>query len=337
MPSVLLLHTNQEYAETLAAAVEDVAPDFDVDVVSREPLTTRIAHLLDRRYDLIQTDELLVNGVLAATTSMFTRTPFVSAVRGWADYTNAHGEYSPVRFASIRLRTQAVLRRSSGIIYLSERTREEFESHYSVAEGTVVGRPIDIEHYQSGAREASNHDELRLLTTTNLRYKQKYEGVRTILEGLAPLFETNDDLRYAVAGDGQYLTELREFLEEYPYANRVTLLGYREDIPAVLADADVFVYLSFLDAYPTVVLEAQAAGLPVIGGDAVGVPAVVGEAGIVCEPTADGVRTALERVSTDESYRNQLAKQSREKMERYNQDCASGHLDVWKRILDYSL
>ena len=338
MPSVLLLHTNREYATSLATAVESLDSDYEIDVVSREPVADRVTHLLDREYDLVQTDELLVNGVLACSASVVRSTPFVVSVRGWADYTNAHGQYGRVRDASIYLRTAAVLRRAENVIFLSERTREEFERRYRVGDSTVIGRPIDIDYYRSGDEDELLRGEgtFDLLTVTNLRYEEKFEGVKTVLRGLEPLFEERDDLRYAIAGDGTYRRSLERILAEYPHRDRVEVLGYCEDVPGLLAVADAFVYVSYLDAYPTVILEAQAAGLPIIGGDAVGVPAVVGDAGEICPPTPDGVGDAVERLVTNDDFRDELATRSEEKMATYNEQCAERHVAVWDSVLTHS-
>jgi len=181
-----------------------------------------------------------------------------------------------------------------------------------------------------------NTDRFELLTVTNLRYADKFEGVKTILQGLSKLFEQHPDLRYSIAGDGTYQESLEKFLHTYPYADRVNVLGYREDIPQLLTNADAFVYVSFLDAYPTVVLEAQAAGLPVVGGDAVGVPEVVGEAGLICPTTPDGIEDAVGRVIVDQDLRAELSEKSAAKMETYNEKCARRHIEVWDDVVDYS-
>jgi glycosyltransferase involved in cell wall biosynthesis len=334
MPRVLLLHTNREYAMTLARAVTASNADYEVEVVSREPVRQRLSHLLRGEHDLVQTDELLVNGVLGLVGSIFRETPLVVSIRGWADYTNAHGQYSRFREKFIRLRAKFVLRQANAIIFLSERTRLEFEKQYSVANSSVVGRPIDVEHYRSGTAEDTGVFEL--ISVTNFRYEEKLEGIKTILLALIDLFNRYDNLVYTVAGGGAYLSELRRFIDDYPHADRVNILGFREDVPDLLDRADAFVYVSYLDAYPTVVLEAQAAGLPVVGGNAVGVPAVVGDAGEVVSPTPEGLQDALERIIADNDYRATLAAKSEEKMATYNERCARRHVDIWDRVLDRS-
>lgn len=337
MKRVLLLHTNKEYALSLAEAVESQTTEYEVDVVARVPIHNRIKSLSLGEYDLVQADELLVNGVLACGSSVISGTPFVVSIRGWADYTNAHGQYGRLRDVSIRLRTKFVLRYASKAIFLSNETLQEFEQRYRVNETAVIGRPIDVEYYQSGTGNLSADDgKFNLLTVTNLRYKEKFDGVKNTLEGLREPFKRHEKLRYQVAGDGKYLSQLKQFLAEYPYSDRVDVLGFRSDIPQVLARADAFIYMSYLDAYPTVVLEAQAAGLPVIGSDTVGVPEVVGDAGILCQPTPSSVSDTVTQLLENETLRTELAEKSRKKMETYNESCAERHAEVWNDVLDYS-
>lgn len=78
----------------------------------------------------------------------------------------------------------------------------------------------------------------------------------------------------------------------------VRLLGWRDDVPALLAGAQVFVHPSIQEGLGTAAIEAMMAGLPVVVTDAGGLPEVVGEHGI-CVPAgdadalADGIRRAL--------------------------------------------
>ncbi len=89
-----------------------------------------------------------------------------------------------------------------------------------------------------------------------------------------------------VAGDGPLV---------YP---GLRWLGPRDDVPALLAAADVFVHPSVEEGMGQAVVEAMLAGLPVVVSDAGGLPEVVGDTGIVV-PAGDatalaaGIRRAL--------------------------------------------
>lgn len=332
MARILLLHTNQSYAETLADTVSSRHPEHSVDVVSRVPVVERLQSLIGNPYDLIQTDELIGNGMLAAMGLLLSDVPLVVAIRGWADYTNAHKQYGWLKAATISVRTRLALRRASETIFISETTSQVFREEFPVESFSVIGRPIDTSRYGGGNN--INRKTFDLLTVTNLRYREKYRGVLTVLRALPPLFAEHPDLRFRIAGGGQYLDRLRAFLAGYEYEDRISLLGHVDAVEDEFASGDVFVYVSFLDAYPTVVLEAQAAGLPVVGGNAVGVPDAVGDAGTVCDPTPEGVRSALEPILNDADHRQKLASLSREKMKTYNQEVTAAHVGLWERYLD---
>ena len=90
------------------------------------------------------------------------------------------------------------------------------------------------------------------------------KGLRYLLETVAVLARETDDLQLKIAGDGS----LRSFLEQECHrlgiSGRVSFIGWREDLPNVMAGWDVFVLPSLDEGFPIAALEAMAAGLPVI-------------------------------------------------------------------------
>jgi len=97
--------------------------------------------ILAREYDVIQTDELIANGMLAAGASVIYDIPLVVAIRGWADYTNAHGQYGWLKDASIRARTRLALHQTSEVIFISDTTSETFREQYPVTQYSVIAGP----------------------------------------------------------------------------------------------------------------------------------------------------------------------------------------------------
>jgi glycosyltransferase involved in cell wall biosynthesis len=90
------------------------------------------------------------------------------------------------------------------------------------------------------------------------------KGLRYLLEAVAVLTRQIDNLRLEIAGEGS----LRSFLEQECHrlgiSGHVSFLGWREDLPNVMAGWDVFVLPSLDEGFPIAALEAMAAGLPVI-------------------------------------------------------------------------
>ena len=106
----------------------------------------------------------------------------------------------------------------------------------------------------------------------------------------------------AIAGRGEEEENLRRLASELGIADRVRLLGLRDDIDRVLAAGDLFVQPSLSEGLPLAVLEAMSAGLPIVatrvGG--VGEAVVDGETGLLVEPgDAPGLALAVRRLLDD--------------------------------------
>jgi glycosyltransferase involved in cell wall biosynthesis len=334
MPRIALLHAQRDFAQALASTVEQIDPTYQVEVLSQsQTIHSRVHRVLTGHYDLIQADEMLRNGVLGVIKKLRHDTPLVICLRGWDDYTNAHGQYGRLKHHSIRLRGKLVFKHADCALFLSYVCREAMRRHYTFESNRVVGRPFDIARFRDFDSPSDVDDTMQILTVTNFRYRQKARGVITILDALRPIFDRNEHIRYAIAGDGREFDTVAEYVESYPHNDRVDLLGYRNDIPHLLFHADLFVYVSYLDALPMAVLEAQAAGLPVVCGATSGVPEAVGTAGCMCSPTPEGIETTVNRLLSNSNELSNLADASREKMTDYNKQAARQYLDCWKDII----
>jgi glycosyltransferase involved in cell wall biosynthesis len=89
-----------------------------------------------------------------------------------------------------------------------------------------------------------------------------------------------------LAGQGVLRAELQKRVNELGLTNRVHFLGLRRDIPDVLGAADIFALSSDYEGNPLSVIEAMAAGLPVISTVAGGVPELLqnGKEGFIVQP-----------------------------------------------------
>ena len=109
------------------------------------------------------------------------------------------------------------------------------------------------------------------------------------------------EARVAIAGRGGEESALRELAAELGVSDRLHLLGLRDDVERVFAAGDVFVQPSRSEGLPLAVLEAMAAGLPVVASRVGGMPEAVrdGESGYLVPPAepevlADALRKVLE-------------------------------------------
>jgi glycosyltransferase involved in cell wall biosynthesis len=108
------------------------------------------------------------------------------------------------------------------------------------------------------------------------------------------------DLTLGVIGDGPEAERLRELAENLDTSDRIDFLGFVEDHDDVLAQmrtARVFASPSTREGFGITTVEAMAAGCTVVAADhpESAVDEVVGDAGILVEPTVDGVERGLRR------------------------------------------
>jgi glycosyltransferase involved in cell wall biosynthesis len=99
-----------------------------------------------------------------------------------------------------------------------------------------------------------------------------------------------------LAGEGRLRAQLQEQVNQMGLTSRIHFLGLRTDIPDVLGAGDVFVLSSDYEGNPLSVLEAMAAGLPIISTAVGGVPELFesGKEGLIVEPRdADGLTAAM--------------------------------------------
>jgi glycosyltransferase involved in cell wall biosynthesis len=95
---------------------------------------------------------------------------------------------------------------------------------------------------------------------------------------------------------------------------RLRRLGYREDVPALLAAADIFVLPSHFEGLPMSVIEAMLCGLPVVATDIRGPreQVVDGATGILVPPAQVApLATALQRLATDTALRSRMGEAGR--------------------------
>jgi glycosyltransferase involved in cell wall biosynthesis len=122
-----------------------------------------------------------------------------------------------------------------------------------------------------------------VVTVANLRSEKAHE---VLLHAAAHLLPRHRDLRYLIVGDGPRRAELKRLATSLGLDSRVTFMGHREDVPALLARADLFVLPSRSEAFPNGAMEAMAAGLPVIASRVGGLLDLIedGRTGILVPP-----------------------------------------------------
>jgi glycosyltransferase involved in cell wall biosynthesis len=185
-------------------------------------------------------------------------------------------------------------------------------------------RGVDTELFRPELRSQVMRDRLlggRSDTGKLLLYIGRLSAEKQI-ERIRPVLDAMPDARLALVGDGPY----RQQLETLFAGSATHFVGYLagEELASAYASADAFLFPSSTETLGLVLLEAMAAGCPVVGANRGGIPDIVSDGinGCLYEPDgADGgagsLTAAAQRLLGDPSQREQLRRNAREEAERW--------------------
>ncbi len=168
------------------------------------------------------------------------------------------------------------------------------------------------------------------------------KGLEVLLEALAQLRRQGYDVRLRAVGEfetEQYQRQIAAQVERLNVGQFITWTGFTTDVPAELARLDLFVLPSlFGEGLPMVVLEAMAAGVPVVGAKVEGVPEAIrdGMDGALAEPgdVADLARVIAQFIRGDVDW-NLCRQQAHSRQAAVFSDTSMAHgvAEVYREVL----
>ena len=190
-----------------------------------------------------------------------------------------HGGELPARFFAGRRVLTAFLRWTLRlpdlVVVLAQCELEAYREFVPEQEVVVVSNGIDCAPFAHlGTIVGSTRDALRLIYIGRIA---REKGLYETLQGIRLALELGVDARLTIAGGGAEEARLRRYAVALGIAPRVTFVGpvFGDDKVNLMAGADVMLLPSYSEGLPYALLEAMAAGLPVIATPVGAIPDVV--------------------------------------------------------------
>jgi glycosyltransferase involved in cell wall biosynthesis len=212
------------------------------------------------------------------------------------------------------------LARAAGLVCISPQIAQEARAA-GLPEARLLRIPngVDLARFVDAtpAELPGPADAERVLFVGALRREKR---IPDLVRAFAPVARARPRARLVLAGDGPEESKVRETARELGLADRVDLLGRRSDVPSLLRRADAFVLTSESEGLSNALLEAMAAGAPIVATDIEGNRAVVeDEREALLVPLGDqaALGRALGRLLEDRALASGLASAARAKARGY--------------------
>jgi alpha-1,3-rhamnosyl/mannosyltransferase len=236
------------------------------------------------------------------------------------------------------------------IITISGFTKQDVVNSLGVDETKVRTIPLAI-HEQFRCFE--NRDEVRAVLAKYDMNRRPYimhlgliearKNILRLLEAVQRLKQAGDATPHElilVGDDGGNLNEVRAKIEELKLGADARYLGFvpREDLPAMLSGADLFMFPSLYEGFGLPAIEAMACGTPVAAANATSLPEVVGDAGLLFDPLdVDEMTAIMRRILRDPDLRKAmrakgLARAAEFSWRRTARETLDAYEEAWERF-----
>lgn len=257
--------------------------------------------------------------------------------------------------AASRATLRLIATTCSHIIANSQYTLGALEEAGVRGPASVIHNPVDLELFRAlpTPQRAAARNGLGLEPSTFalgvVGQITPWKGQDMALRALSTLAQRHPQLRLLVVGEAKflarstrldnraYLDELHDLARGRRLAGRVDFLGERGDTPAIMSALDALVVPSHGEPFGRVVVEAMAAGTPVVASASAG-PAKIIEDGVTgllaAEDDVGAWAKAIERLVTDERTRRELVNRGRVRSTHFSISAhAEKVLAVYRKVL----
>jgi glycosyltransferase involved in cell wall biosynthesis len=242
--------------------------------------------------------------------------PTVPVVFDLFGFDRRHG--LPASALAERATLPLAVSRAAGFICISETTRRELEERFPRTRGRTIAIPLGAGHefFDARPRDVARRHGIDGRFVLAVGTLEPRKNLARLVEAFLSLpHSVRETATLALAGGrGWSSGELDALTRGHPEAVRVLGFVPDDELPSLYAEASVFAYPSLEEGFGLPVLEAMAAGTPVLTSSRSALREVGEGAALMVDPTdTDSIAGGLERLLSDGELRDQLAERGRER------------------------
>ena len=241
----------------------------------------KVASYLRYNKSRVLQSHLTYANIIGAVAGSLVRVPHVGTLHN-ARFNNRPSLHKRIEMWALRYRAQQVVAvgHQSAKVYQRQLGNKKV---VIVPNCVAPTKPLSIADRIEIRRKLLGDPERPLLIAVGRLIELK--GYDDLITAFARLHSTHSTAALAIAGQGNLYNQLNNQIKALGLTDHVFLLGRRDDVPQLLAAADLFVSASHTEGLPVTLLEAMAAGLPAVATDVGDVSYVLNaETGIIVSP-----------------------------------------------------
>ena len=264
----------------------------------------------------------------------------VSTIHDLIPYTHKHlHKRSFVKYLYFDFMYNACAKLSDKILTVSDYSKNEIVKHLKVNPDKVeviYNSYIGKDNYKKEKTDFSKPVKLFFIGS-NFEHK----NILTVVEAVKMLKAKGIETLFNIAGlETVYTDIIRKYITENNLQENVKILGKisNEQVEELYKTSDIFVFPSLIEGFGIPLLEAMNYGLPVISSNKTVMPEVVGDAGILIEPTSENFAEKIEYLINNPQFIEELTQKGYKRIknfsqEKFNENLLNFYKNVEKRTL----
>lgn len=175
---------------------------------------------------------------------------------------------------------------------------------------------------------STSHNHLKPIPTPSTKLlfvgtNFEHKNIHTVIEAVKILKDNNYKILFNIVGAIKpYTNILKKTVKELNLTNEIKFLGKisEKNLDNIYLTSNIYVFPSLVEGFGSPLLEAMNYGLPIISSNKTVMPEVVGNAGILIDPTPENFAKSIESLIKNPKLANDLVEKGYKQMKKFSQD-----------------